>query len=206
MYAIDKYGLSFYVGNKKDEIDFKDCYVDLMPYLPKYWHSIKEMIVIQHTLGKEVGILNCHLKDLFKQCFIETATWGLDLWEEELGLQTNLKRSYEHRREIIKAKLRGTATSTKQMIQNVAFAFSNGEVQVIEHNDRYYFEIKFIGKKGIPSNMQGLKNAIEQIKPAHLGVEYSYTFTVWKDVQKYTWGAFFNNNKSWNDVRLIEEG
>lgn len=201
MYGKDKYGLSFYARNKTDDIDFTDCYIDLMQYLPKYWHSIKEMIMLQQSLGKEVGILNCKLKDLFNQCFIETATWGLELWERELGLEINLNRSYEHRREIIKAKLRGTATTTKQMIENVASAFSNGEVKVIEHNDRYYFEIKFIGTKGIPSNMQGLKNVLNEIKPAHLGIEYTYTYTVWKDVKQFTWGAL--KQKTWDEVKVI---
>ena len=201
MYGKNKYGLSFYAGNKTDDIDFTDCYIDLMQYLPRYWHSIKEMIMLQQSLGKEVGILNCKLKDLFNQCFIETATWGLELWEKELGLEINLNRSYEHRREIIKAKLRGTATTTKQMIENVASAFSNGEVKVIEHNDRYYFEIKFIGTKGIPSNMQGLKDILEEIKPAHLGIEYTYTYTVWKDVKQFTWGAL--KQKTWDEVKVI---
>ncbi|MGP1568490.1 MAG: putative phage tail protein [Peptoanaerobacter stomatis] len=204
MYGNDKYGLFLYANETKEEKQNQECYIDLMHYLPKYWHSIKEMIMLQESLGKEVGQLNCKLKDLFNQCFIETATWGLELWEKELNLQTNKNMLYSHRREIIKAKLRGTATTTKEMIENVASAFSNGEVKVIEHNDRYYFEIKFIGTKGIPSNMQGLKDILEEIKPAHLGIEYSYTFTLWRDVKKLTWADMFNSKKTWDEIRIIE--
>lgn len=202
MYGKNRYGLSLYVNEQKDEEERKKCFIDLLRYLPKYWHSIIEMIELQTALGKEIGELNCYLVDLFKQCFVETATWGLEFWEKELGLDVNLNRSYEYRREIIKAKLRGTATTTKEMIKNVAIAFSGGEVEVIEHNSQYYFEIKFIGIKGIPGNMQAFKKAIEEIKPAHLGVIYSYTYTVWKDVKNFTWGSL--KQKNWHNVKVIE--
>lgn len=202
MYAKDKYGISYYANTQKQQQEKENTnYIDLMKYLPKYYHSIKEMIVLQQSLGKEIGILNLKLKDLFNQCFIEKATWGLDLWERQLDLKTNYNNSYEQRREIIKAKLRGAGTTTKQMIKNVASAFSNGEVEVIEHTDKYYFEIKFISTKGIPPNMQGLKNILEEIKPAHLGIEYTYTYTLWREIKKLRWKDLFQ--KTWYEARII---
>lgn len=184
-----------------------ECYKDLMHYLPNYWHEIKEMIALQESLGKEVGELDCKLNDLFSQCFIESATWGLDLWEKELGLKTNYKNSYEHRREMIKAKLRGAGTTTKAMIENVARAFSNGEVEVTEHNEEYYFEITFVGTKGIPSNMDGLKHTIEEIKPAHLGIEYIFTQLTWDDFDKYnkTWNMWDSLNLTWDEFNVYNE-
>lgn len=177
------------------------CNKDLMKYLPQYWHEIKEMIALQETLGIELGELEHKLKDLFLQCFIDSATWGLDLWEKELALKTNYKNSYEHRREMIKAKLRGASTTTKYMIENVARAFSNGEVEVIEHNDEYFFDIKFIGTRGIPSNLEGLKNTLNEIKPAHLGIKYIFTFATWGEVKKRTWGDI--KKLTWKEVRKL---
>ena len=174
---------------------------DLIKYLPLYWHDIKEMIVLQKSLGIEIGELDLKLKDLFSQCFIETATWGLDIWERELDLKTDLSLSYEHRREMIKAKLRGSSTTTKEMIANVAKAFSNGEVEVIEHHDKYYFDIKFIGTRGIPANMTGLKSILEEIKPAHLGINYVFTFATWGEVKKLTWGDL--KKMTWDEVRHL---
>ena len=205
MYGNNLYGLSFYADNSLAEnIEKEECYIDLMPYLPKYWHYIGEMLELQKSLGKEIGILNCTLKELFAQCFIDTATWGLELWEKELNLQLNKNMLYEHKREIIKAKLRGTATTTKDLIKNVAIAFSGGEVEIIEHNSEYYFEIKFIGIKGILANMSWFKNIIEEIKPAHLGIVYSYKFTVWLHAKNHTWNGL--KQKSWYDVKVLEEG
>lgn len=39
------------------------------------------------------------------------------------------------RRTRILNKLRGAGTTTKQMIQNVAESFSNGQVEIVEYND-----------------------------------------------------------------------
>ncbi len=178
-----------------------ECYKELMHYLPTYWQDVKEMVALQDSLGKEAGELDCKEKDVSSQCFIETGTWGLELWEKEYGLKTDLSLSYEHRREMIKAKLRGVGTTTKDMIENVARAFSNGAVQVIEHNDEYFFEIKLVGTRGIPANMTGLKSILEEIKPAHLGINYVFTFATWGEVKKRTWGEI--KKLTWDGVRHL---
>ncbi|MFC4805466.1 YmfQ family protein [Filifactor villosus] len=200
-YGATLYGASTFANSLKDEVQKEECYLDLMKYLPRYWQQIKEMIMLQRSLGFEVGELECSLNDLFDQFFVEKATWGLSMWEEELGLPVNPNRNHEARRELIKAKLRGAATTTSEMIRLVARAFSGGEVEVVEHNDRYTFEIKFVGIKGIPRNMNSFKSTIEEIKPAHLAVEYSYTYTVWKEVKRKTWSELFNTRKVWADIK-----
>lgn len=173
----------------------------LIDYLPEYWKEIKYMIALQDALGDEIQELKANLEDFFKQMFLETATWGLDRWEKMLDLPTNYDLSFENRREIIKAKLRSAGTTTKEMIVSMASAFSGGEVEVIEHNDRYTFEIKFVGTKGIPSNMEAFKGSINSIKPAHLAVEYKYTYTVWKELKSKTWGEL--KLKNWQDIKVI---
>lgn len=177
------------------------CYKQLMRYLPIYWQDVKEMAVIQDCLGYEIGKLDCNMQEVFEQCFIETATWGLEIWEKEFALRSNLLLSTEQRREMLKAKLRGSSTTTKEMIANVAKAFSNGEVHVIEHNEQYYFEIKFVGTRGIPANMVGLKSILEEIKPAHLGINYVFTFATWGEVKKKTWGEI--KKLTWDGVRHL---
>jgi hypothetical protein len=73
------------------------------------------------------------IEDLRDQCFVDTATWGLDLWEGFLGIEVDHNKSYESRRENIKAKLRGIGTLTKELIESVANSYSNGAVEVREN-------------------------------------------------------------------------
>lgn len=110
--------------------------------------------------------------ELFNQLNVDTATWGLELWEKEYGLETDITKTLSDRRSRIKSKMRGVGTTTKGLIKNIAESFSNGQVEVTEHNDEYYFEIEFVGKIGLPPNIPDLKAAIEEAKPAHLNVVY----------------------------------
>lgn len=181
--------------------------IDLMHYLPHYWHNIKEMQTLQNTLGIEVSQLHCSIQDVFAQLFVDTATWGLELWERKLGIEINKALSYQRRREIIKAKMRGTATTTKELIKSVAAAFSNGEVEVIEDNAKYVVKIKFVGTRGIPANVEGFKKILSQIIPAHLVIEYIFTYITWAEFDSYnkTWQEWDSLNLNWKQFTEYRE-
>lgn len=175
---------------------------DLAQYLPDYYRWIREFQQITCTEGEEIDQLKSGIDELLDQFSIDTATWGLSLWESELGLAVDPTKPTEWRRERIKAKLRGAGTTTKQMIQNAAAAFSGGEVDVIEYPSEYRFEVKFIGVKGIPPNMAGFIEMLEQIKPAHLAYSFKYTYTVWNAVKNLTWNQA--TSKTWNELKVYE--
>jgi len=156
--------------------------------------------MLQETIAFEVGELKNGTIDVLDQAFIETATVSLGRWEAELGLNTNLSMSYTARREMIKAKLRGNGTTTPEMIQRTASAFSGGVVEVQEVPDEYRFEIRFVSTLGIPPNMVGLTQIIEEIKPAHLAYEFVYSYTWWDSVKTLTWNSALS--KTWDELRI----
>jgi hypothetical protein len=102
-------------------------------------------------------------------------------------------------REQINAKLRGTGTTTRQMLIDTAAAFSGGEVDVIECPAEYRFVVKFVGILGIPPNMSGFIQMLEQVKPAHLTYSFEYTYTTWANLLSLTWGGA--TSKTWNQLR-----
>lgn len=171
----------------KNQDNQDDRYVDLLSHLPSFYHDSKEIKELQTILGNQVGNFRGSLDEMINQCFISTSTLKIDRWEKIYGLQTDRSRTYERRREILLAKLRGYGTTTKEMIKSVAIAFSGGEVDVHEYPKESRFHIQFVGVKGIPQNMDGLINAIEEIKPAHLSFTFEYTFNTWNDITHLTW-------------------
>lgn len=202
-----KYGESLYGVLQFGEETIPDSDIELrdpnlMLLLPWYYKSNVTIEGLQNSIAKELGKIYYNLEDLINQLFIDTATWGLSIYEKQLGLQTNLSLSYEERREIIKAKLWGRGTTTKQMIKDTAEAFSGGEVDVIEYPEESKFIVKFIGIKGIPRNMQGFIDMLETIKPAHLAYEFKYTYTVWNHLTDLTWGQA--NAMTWDELRVYE--
>ncbi|MCS4474863.1 YmfQ family protein [Clostridium botulinum] len=132
----------------------------------------------------EIENIDNLIQDLYKQCFIKTATWGLKFWEENLEIKTDINKTYEERRSIILAKLRGQGTTTKKMMQSVAQSFVDGIVEVIEKNQDYAFQINIESMKGFPYKLDSLYNAINEIKPAHLGTQYNLKSTT-KDKIKF---------------------
>ncbi|OME67735.1 hypothetical protein BSK65_19595 [Paenibacillus odorifer] len=172
---------------------------DLMQYLPDYYKDVREMEKLQETIGLEIGGLKVGTIDVLDQAFVETATVSLGRWEAELGLNVDLSKSYATRREMIKAKLRGNGTTTPEMIQRTASAFSGGVVEVKEVPDEYRFEIHFVSTLGIPPNMAGLIQIIEEIKPAHLAYEFVFSYTWWDSVKALTWESA--HSKTWNELR-----
>lgn len=204
MYGSIKYGTNIY-GQELSDTDEIELYrPNLLNYLPPVLQEIKEFKVWNDIVGYELALLNWESNDVLKQCFIDTATWGLTLWEEEYGVKTDLSKSYEDRRKFIKAKKRGHGTVTKKLIEETAEAFSCGEVEIIEHPRIYSFTVQFIGVKGIPRNLAGFKDMLDAIKPAHLSYDFKYTYTIWGFLKEksFTW----NNGKSkvWNDLKVYE--
>ena len=208
MYSKKIYGVSSYLDIPKNYSNNEDIEIkreaDLLEYLPSFYHNSDVIRSFMESNSIEVDTLKAYIEDLSKNLYVKTATWGLDLFEEELGLVTDKSISYEERRERILAKKRGNGTTTKNMVKNTAEAFSGGEVEVIENFNDYSFVVKFVGIKGIPKNLTLFKNMIEEIKPAHLNYELAFTYTVWSMVMDTdnTWNDF--NNKTWVELMTYE--
>lgn len=202
MYGKTRYGLVQYAQESEDIGTTEKFFADLSRYVPSFLSELLELKELYQAEGYEVGYLQYNLRNLFDQCFIVTATWGLVLWEEMYEITTNLSLSYEQRREIVMAKLRGQSTTTKQMIEDTAAAFSGGEVQVIEDNQKYHFIVRFVGIKGIPRNMQAFIEMLETVKPAHMSYSFEYTYTVWEDLKAKMWREL--KTKTWGQVNVMK--
>lgn len=201
MYGQDIYGTLLYFQNifpSDQEIEL--IYPDLMQYLPKYYLKSLVMKNLQDSFSKELAIANYNIQDIVNQLFVDTATWGLELWERELKITTDVSKPYEYRRSFIKAKIRGVGTTTKNMLKNTALAYTNAEVDIIENFNDYSFVLKFVGVKGIPLNMAPLIETIEEIKPAHLNYSFEYTYTWWYKLKELTWASAGLN--TWNELKV----
>lgn len=205
MYGNYLYGAVAYVDTPLTTDDIKSLAPDLMKYLPLYYNRKTGLVKsIEDASALEIARILYRLEDLKKQYFIDTATWGLEWYERDLGIPVDISKPYIYRREIIKARLRGRGTVTKQLIKNTARAFSGGEVDVIEYPSEFRFVVKFIGVLGIPPNLAGLIEEIDNIKPAHLLYEFEYTYTTWDMLKQLTWDDA--RNYTWNDIKSYKGG
>lgn len=197
IYGLLEYSLD---GEPQEVPDF--VVPNLMKYLPEYYQGVTEMEHLQASAGAQCGELAYAMADSDAQKTLESATWSLFRWEQMLGLTSDTGKSYATRREMIKAKLRGSGTTTPEMIRRTASAFSGGDVEVVDVPGAYSFEVRFVGTLGIPANMAGLIQILEEIKPAHLDYSFVYSYTWWDSLKQLTWNVA--QARTWNELRVYE--
>ena len=144
--------------------------MNLSTRLPDYYQECPPVAELERVLGEEAGKLAASREDVLAQLWIDTATWGLDLWEQWCGLPTDRSRPYSYRRGRIKAKLRGQGATTAEMIASVvaSFGFQPEQVSVTEHPADYQFEVVVSDLAAVPEDTADIQAAVNEIKPAHL--------------------------------------
>ncbi|MDP1509820.1 YmfQ family protein [Paenibacillus sp. CMAA1739] len=159
---------------------------ELLSYLPAYYETSRVMRSDMDAKGSELDALYLAMDATVGQFFVRTATWGLERWEMELGIETDLAKPLDQRRAVVESKLRGAGTFSGQLVKNVAEAYDGGTVEVTFHPAEWGFTVKFIDTIGIPPNVDDLKAAIEEIKPAHMAVEYKLRYLTIAEVESMT--------------------
>jgi hypothetical protein len=155
---------------------------EMFSYMPAYYENSRVNRSDLNAKGTELDQLYNALNETLNQFFVRTATWGLDRWEEELGLTTELAKPIEQRRALVESKLRGAGRFSGRLVKNVAEAYDGGTVDVSFQPAEWSFTIKFVDTIGVPPNLDDLKMVMEEIKPAHLKVEYEFSYLLIRDI------------------------
>ncbi len=155
---------------------------EMFSYLPGYYETSRVMQADMNAKGAEMDLLFEALDETLQQFFVRTATWGLDRWESELGIATDPSKPLDQRRAVVESKLRGSGKFSGRLVKSVAEAYERGRVEVSFQPGEWGFTVKFVDTVGIPPNLDDLKAAIEEIKPAHLKVEFEFNYMLISDV------------------------
>ena len=171
----------------------------LIARYPDFYTGSPEFVDLQDALEPEALALWTAQDGLMDQLCVNTATCGLQYWEQTLGITVEQGKDLEYRRSRIRSKLRGSGVTTVALIESVAESFSNGAVAVTEFPNRYRIEIKFVGSIGTPPNMDDLTEALREILPAHLAWDYVLVFNTWAMAKARTWGEL--KGRTWGQVK-----
>lgn len=155
---------------------------EMFSYLPGYYEASRVMQADMNAKGAEMDLLFAALDETLQQFFVRTATWGLDRWESELGIEADSGKPLDQRRAVVESKLRGSGKFSGQLVKSVAEAYDGGTVDVTFQPSEWSFTVKFVDTVGIPPNLEDLKVVIEEIKPAHLAVIYEFSYLLIRDI------------------------
>ena len=154
----------------------------MLEKMPGYYRKSKVMNDLVQSIENEFERLKTETALTENQFFVILSDRDIKNHEEDVGLVPDASADIETRRGRVLSKLRGTGTVTKTMMKNVAASFVNGDIEIIEYPSEYCFAVKFTSKTGVPYNIADIQAMIEEIKPAHLAVEYIFTYRLWQDI------------------------
>lgn len=96
----------------------------------------------------------------------------------------------------------GSGKVSASMLKNVAQAYERGSIEVSVQPAEYKVTIHFRDTLGIPPNLSDLKSAIEEIKPAHIAVDYALRYLTIAEVE----GMTFEEISATTQDRLLGGG
>ena len=157
----------------------------------------KHIAKISQTALENVEI---KITDIESNIFLDSATWGTNIFEKELNIEYVEDKTIDERKSIISAKLRGAGKLTLELIQDTVKAYTTNVVNVRFNGT---IIIDFSDKIGVPNDIDSLMKSIEDIKPAHLGVDYVFRYRTWRELKPFTWET--TGKYSWKDAKEKEE-
>lgn len=89
-------------------------------YLPDFLQHDVELATTLEVESQEHERQRLMLLEMLDQFFVDSATWGLDYWEEVLAVSHSTDETFQQRRQNILLKLQSHQTSTKVFLEKLA--------------------------------------------------------------------------------------
>lgn len=177
----------------------------LKGYLPDFYRDVRDMDELLDTQGDELDTLASGVGLLLDQAYPESATWTLERYEKDLNITIDNRKPNSQRRSVVISKRRGYGKVSGTMIKNVARAYVGGTIDVSVTPGEYHINIKFVDILGIPPNLDDLKAAIEEIKPAHMTLTYTYLYLLVREIHNTMTINQLQQTKLSNFAPFLEE-
>lgn len=156
----------------------------IISFINKIFRNDEIAKTIARISETELENIDIKINDIKSNIFLDSAIWGLDIFEKELDLEYVENKTLSERKAIISAKWRGAGKLTLELIKDTVKAYDIN-VKVI-FNGMIIFD--FSDKIGKPKYFKELEKTIQSIKPAHLGVDYIFKYRNWGELLPYNWG------------------
>lgn len=153
------------------------------------------------SAGLSMDNIESTMLDMEKQYWFDTITWGINKWESLLAITTP-ESLIENRRSLIEAKWKSDSKADLYLLQMIADSWQNGKIEVKFTDGK--IEVIFADGIGTPTDLPNLKKALEDVKPAHLAILYSFAYLTWGvlDSRNITWGELDAKHLTWGEFEI----
>lgn len=105
------------------------------------------------------------LNDFIAQIFPQTATWGLDYWEEQYGIPTDKSKTIEQRRAYFMSLKFNRPPMTPKRIESIVTGLTGFQCEVIDGVEVNKFDVII---RGYVNDLKTIKRTLDDKTPAHL--------------------------------------
>jgi hypothetical protein len=160
--------------------------------------ELKAIGSILDGIDNSIGIIE-------RECTIGTAeNLGLKAYEELLP-QKPVDMGLAERRTAISSLLAIDGTSFTKNRLNLTLSGCGISAVVEETPEHYTVEVSFPENRGIPAEIEKIKERIEEILPCHLECRYKYVFCSWQELES-NFGTFEDieaKQMTWEDMETF---
>lgn len=177
--------------------------MSLLELYPEWLHNIPAFAALQAAYEQLTAERRALWADILSQCNLDTATWGLALWEDRLSLTPPATLDDEGRRELIRTRLRGGGPVNAAYLSQLASAIVGQPVRATEHNPEAWLELTW-NHPGYPSAYAALMAEILRLIPAHVEPVLVPYWARWRDLHagQVTMGQL--DRMTWAQVHVYE--
>lgn len=143
----------------------------LKELLPERLREIPQLAAVLDAEEPEAKAALDAVYDFLAQLNVDTATWGLALWEQDYGITPLATAMLADRRAAVKNRMRGMATTTAKEIERMVSQVMQGTCQVEEVPAEYLVRLRIYADTGEMAKLDACKKQVRDILPAHLDLE-----------------------------------
>ncbi len=140
--------------------------------VPPFVAQMREMAELFIAEQPELDRMERELTELLKQFYIKSATYSLDQWEDEFGIERNSSLTLMQRRARVLAKLNSNPPATVKMLENLVFQIlSANAVTIVERPEKYHFDV-YVNSDYLVETFEIADEAVRLARPAHLSYKF----------------------------------
>ena len=155
--------------------------------------------------GMALSEVSGYLDIVWQNYFFDTCSLSqLQFYEKEAKVILPGGQTEDERRSQLMAKWRGASKCTLEGMQEVANAWRDSAITLAFVGGK--IRVTFISPLGVPPDLDALQKALEEVKPAHLAIEYKFLYKTWGAAKAAgEWSVHYDSgNGIWNDLRENE--
>lgn len=142
----------------------------LINYISPIYRRSLIMQSVFESIAEENSIESILTDDILNQLFPQTATWGIEIWEKAVSINSNPNEDINVRRARVIATLQQETTITPYILSKLVANFTDMPCRILENYESYTFQVILDGNENKNSvDIEKLFDYIDILKPAHLG-------------------------------------